>query len=93
METITRKDCRSCKNFTWWDGDYCCPCKHEIFQNAPAWNSWLKPEILEKILKHTDCIDYIPGDFGGYREDFRKLEELVRLENEYLRQAKDTRKL
>lgn len=65
------KTCITCKNFGWWDGDYCCTAKLRILQESPdgAFNN----DILLSLRINKNCDSYIELnlDENKYIESFK----------------------
>lgn len=78
--------CLTCKNFAYWDGDYCCVpnflilqdgiCKDRGGYHDPAWMT----SQLEKNMKFAnDCPDYETSEHpfsGDYVKEYKRYREL-----------------
>lgn len=55
----TEKNCISCENFAWWDGDYCCVWKFKILCESK--NGEFTKDILKNIKTSETCKAYRRG--------------------------------
>lgn len=61
------KNCVTCGNFAWWDGDYCC--LKNFFILCTSKDGEFNNEILQNIKTPDTCLDYIDGYCNSLYED------------------------
>lgn len=74
------KNCITCGNFAWWDGDYCCLSKMKILCDAP--NGKMNENIVISLEANKKCKDWKKAqDFQikMYKEAF---DEYIKERNE-----------
>lgn len=54
------KNCITCHNFAWWDGDYCCIKKLKILCNAP--NGEMNSDMKIALKMNKDCRGWEKAD-------------------------------
>lgn len=67
---IEEKNCITCANFAWWDGDYCCMKKLAIICESK--DGSFSDELMANIKINDGCSDH-KDSYGEHKEMLTEL--------------------